>query len=104
MKARVKLVDGMMFVGESGSGHAVVMDGAPEYGGRNIGIRPMFELKQGQVEAHILDFEDRDIYGKTLRVKPVTRLRGEAKFSSLDALIAQIGEDCRQTRSTLEAA
>ena len=41
MKARIKLVDGMMFVGESGSGHAVVMDGAPEYGGRNIGIRPM---------------------------------------------------------------
>ncbi|MCD6070793.1 MAG: peroxiredoxin, partial [Microvirga sp.] len=36
MKARVKLVDGMMFVGESGSGHAVVMDGAPEYGGRNL--------------------------------------------------------------------
>jgi len=41
MKARVKFVDGMMFVGESGSGHAVVMDGAPEYGGRNLGIRPM---------------------------------------------------------------
>ncbi len=41
MKARVKFVDGMTFVGESGSGHAVVMDGAPEYGGRNIGIRPM---------------------------------------------------------------
>ncbi len=41
MKARVKWVDGKMFVGESGSGHAVVMDGAPEAGGRNLGIRPM---------------------------------------------------------------
>lgn len=41
MKARVSWVDGMMFVGESGSGHAVVMDGAPESGGRNLGIRPM---------------------------------------------------------------
>ena len=41
MKARVKWVDGMMFVGESGSGHAVVMDGAPEFGGRDLGIRPM---------------------------------------------------------------
>jgi putative redox protein len=41
MKARVKWVDGMMFVGESGSGHAVVMDGAPESGGRDLGIRPM---------------------------------------------------------------
>ncbi|NBJ12503.1 OsmC family protein [Microvirga arsenatis] len=47
MKALVKLVDGMMFVGESGSGHAVVMDGAPEYGGRNLGIRPMEMLLIG---------------------------------------------------------
>ena len=47
MKARIKLVDGMMFVGESGSGHAVVMDGAPEYGGRNVGIRPMEMLLIG---------------------------------------------------------
>jgi putative redox protein len=31
----------MSFVGESGSGHAVVIDGAPEYGGRNVGMRPM---------------------------------------------------------------
>src|SRR6478736_6393800 len=47
MKARVKLVDGMMFVGESGSGHAVVMDGAPESGGRNLGIRPLEMLLIG---------------------------------------------------------
>lgn len=67
----------------------------------NIGIRPMFELKQGQVEAHILDFEDRDIYDKTLQVRPVKRLRGEAKFASLEALIAQIEEDCLQTRLIL---
>lgn len=41
MKARVKWVQDVMFVGESGSGHAVVMDGAPEGGGRNLGMRPM---------------------------------------------------------------
>lgn len=41
MKATVKWVDGVMFVGESGSGHAVVLDGAPESGGRNMGMRPM---------------------------------------------------------------
>lgn len=41
MKARAKLIEGMAFLGESGSGHAIVMDGAPEYGGRNLGIRPM---------------------------------------------------------------
>ena len=41
MKARVQWLDGRAFVGESGSGHAVVMDGSPESGGRNIGVRPM---------------------------------------------------------------
>ena len=41
MQARIKWVDGVMFVGESGSGHPVVMDGAAEHGGRNMGIRPM---------------------------------------------------------------
>jgi putative redox protein len=41
MKARVSWVEGMMFTGESGSGHAIVLDGAPENGGRNVGIRPM---------------------------------------------------------------
>ena len=47
MKASVKWVDGMMFLGETGSGHAVVMDGAPEAGGRNHGLRPMEMLLLG---------------------------------------------------------
>jgi putative redox protein len=47
MKARIKWMDGRAFVGESGSGHAVVMDGAPESGGRNIGVRPMEMLLLG---------------------------------------------------------
>lgn len=41
MKATVKWLDNMSFVGESGSGHSVVMDGPPENGGRNLGVRPM---------------------------------------------------------------
>lgn len=41
MQARVKWVENVCFVGESGSGHALVMDGAPEAGGRNLGMRPM---------------------------------------------------------------
>jgi len=47
MKVRIKWVDGAMFLGESGSGHAVVMDGAPENGGRNLGLRPMEMLLTG---------------------------------------------------------
>lgn len=41
MKATIRWVDGAMFVGESGSGHAVVMDGPQSSGGRNMGLRPM---------------------------------------------------------------
>jgi putative redox protein len=41
MRARVKWVENVCFVGESESGHALIMDGAPESGGRNLGMRPM---------------------------------------------------------------
>ena len=47
MKARVKWVQDVMFVGETGSGHAVIMDGAPDFGGRNLGARPMEMLLLG---------------------------------------------------------
>lgn len=41
MKARVHLTEGITFVAESGSGHALVVDASPEVGGRNLGPRPM---------------------------------------------------------------
>lgn len=47
MKTRVKWLDNMSFVGESGSGHSVVMDGPPEFGGRDLGVRPMEMLLLG---------------------------------------------------------
>ena len=47
MKATVKWVDGVMFLGESGSGHSVVMDGPEDHGGRNMGVRPMEMLLLG---------------------------------------------------------
>ena len=47
MKARVKLIEGVSFVGQSESGHSVVMDGPPESGGQNLGMRPMEMLLLG---------------------------------------------------------
>jgi putative redox protein len=47
MKARVKWVEDSTMLGESGSGHALVMDGPPEHGGRNLGVRPMEMLLLG---------------------------------------------------------
>lgn len=47
MSATVKWIDGAMFLGESGSGHSVVMDGPEDHGGRNMGVRPMEMLLLG---------------------------------------------------------
>ncbi|MBM3372381.1 MAG: OsmC family protein [Betaproteobacteria bacterium] len=47
MKARIKWIENVSFVAESGSGHALVMDGAPEGGGRNLGPRPMEVVLMG---------------------------------------------------------
>ena len=47
MKSSVKWLDNMTFVGQSASGHSVVMDGPPEFGGQNLGVRPMEMLILG---------------------------------------------------------
>jgi putative redox protein len=55
MKATVKWTDGAMFVGESGSGHTVVMDGPEDLGGRNLAVRPMEMLLLGTGGCSIYD-------------------------------------------------
>lgn len=55
MKATVKWMDGAMFIGESGSGHTVVMDGPEDLGGRNMGVRPMEMLLLGVGGCSIYD-------------------------------------------------
>jgi putative redox protein len=75
MKAKATWVEGRMFVGESGSGHAVVMDGAPEAGGRNLGIRPMEMLLIGLAGCsafdvvHILEKGREPVTGCTVEVE-----------------------------------
>ena len=55
MKTRIKWVEGVSFVAESGSGHAVVIDGAPESGGRNLGVRPMEMVLMGAAACTAFD-------------------------------------------------
>ena len=55
MKTRVKWVEGVSFVAETGSGHAVVVDGAPEAGGRNLGMRPMELVLAGAASCTAFD-------------------------------------------------
>ncbi len=55
MKARIKWIENVSFLGESGSGHGVVIDGPPEYGGRNLGPRPMELLLLGVISCSSFD-------------------------------------------------
>lgn len=66
----------------------------------NIGQRPTFDPPKLMIEAHLLDWSG-DIYGQTISVSLVTRLRGEQAFPSIDALVAQIGADCQRARTIL---
>ncbi len=71
------------------------------YGGAaNLGIRPMFETRKPLLETYLFDF-DGDLYGRQLRVALVDYLRPEARFDNLEALQAQMAEDCRRARASL---
>jgi riboflavin kinase/FMN adenylyltransferase len=64
----------------------------------NVGIRPTFETGRGLlIEAYLLDF-DGDLYGRTLRVAFVERMRGERRFASVEELIAQMNLDVAEAR------
>jgi riboflavin kinase/FMN adenylyltransferase len=67
----------------------------------NLGVRPTFEAGRS-VEVHLLDVPaDLDLYGASLRVGFVARLRGERRFDGLDALLAQIQQDVGRGREVL---
>jgi riboflavin kinase/FMN adenylyltransferase len=68
----------------------------------NFGIRPMYRTEVPLLETHLFDF-DGDLYGRYLSVELIHWLRPEAKFSSLDALVAQIGADAASARNLLAA-
>ena len=55
MNISVKWINGMLMVGQSDSGHAIVMDGPPEIGGENLGVRPMEMLLLGMTGCTVID-------------------------------------------------
>jgi riboflavin kinase/FMN adenylyltransferase len=64
----------------------------------NVGVRPMFVTGRGElIEAYVLDF-DGDLYGQSLRLEFLKRLRGEKRFASVDALIDQMRLDVEEAR------
>jgi riboflavin kinase / FMN adenylyltransferase len=65
----------------------------------NVGVRPTFETGRGLlVEAHLIDFEG-DLYGETLRIAFLERMRGERRFESVDELVEQMNRDVEEARA-----
>ncbi len=76
--------------------YAAFADGAPA--AVNVGVRPTFESGRGVlIETYLID-RDEDLYGRTLRVAFVERLRGEKRFSSADDLVAQMQRDVEEAK------
>jgi riboflavin kinase/FMN adenylyltransferase len=68
----------------------------------NVGVRPTFVTGRGLlVEAHLIGF-DGDIYGETLRIAFLERMRGEKRFDSVDALIEQMNLDTEEAQAICE--
>jgi len=78
-------------------------DGRVLQGAANIGIRPTFDPPKELLEPHFFDFSG-DLYGQEIEVAFHHFLRGEAKFDSLDALVAQMARDCDEARLLLAQA
>ena len=75
-------------------------DGRVVDGAANLGIRPQFDPPREWLEPTFFDFSG-DLYGQTIDVELIAFLRPEAKFDSLDALIAQIDKDCSEAKAIL---
>lgn len=75
-------------------------DGRVLNGAANLGIRPTFDPPKELLEAYFFDFAE-DLYGQTIEVALIDYIRAEAKFDSLDALIAQMDIDCARARDIL---
>ena len=104
MKARARWVEGMAFMGESGSGHAVIMDGAPDYGGRNLGIRPMEMLLIGLAGCtgfdvvQILKKGREPVTGCEVEVEAQRATEDPKVFTQITSPIASAGVACPAPR------
>ena len=78
------------------------VDGQPRDAVTNVGVRPTFGEQKHTVEAHLLNF-DQDLYGKTLSIELIERIRPEQRFSGIDDLVAQLHRDVATARDVLAA-
>ena len=78
-----------------------IIDGKRHQAATSIGVRPTFDLTERLVEVFVMDFSE-DLYGKTVGVEFISKVRDQEKFDGLDALIKQINQDVDDCRQVLD--
>ncbi|MCS7209793.1 MAG: riboflavin kinase, partial [Fimbriimonadales bacterium] len=68
----------------------------------SVGKPPMFENARGRIEAYLIDFPDSDLYGRTLTLQFLQRLRSQQVFDSVEALLHQMANDVARARLILQ--
>jgi riboflavin kinase/FMN adenylyltransferase len=80
----------------------VLPDGEPMPAAISVGTNPTFDgERERRVEAYVLDRDDLALYGETVEVSFVARLRGMVRFDSVDALVAEMQRDVERARTLL---
>lgn len=99
LTAKVKWVDNLQFVGESGTNHAIVMDGAAEVGGKNTGMRPMELLLvglggcSGMDVVSVLQKKKQQITGIDINIKGEKADSYPKKFTEIEIKFVVTGKD-----------
>ncbi|MBE9535741.1 MAG: bifunctional riboflavin kinase/FAD synthetase [Proteobacteria bacterium] len=94
-------VEGELFPGNGVYAVNVEVGGNTMAGAANVGVRPTFDTKERSIEVHIVDFNG-SIYGESIRVDFIDRIRGEIAFPSPEALSIQIQKDVAAAKEIAE--
>ena len=99
--ANIEVDDQLLLPGDGIYATWAIIDGKRHQAATSIGIRPTFGLTQRLAEVFVMDFSD-DLYGKTVGVEFIKKVRDQEKFDGLDALIKQINQDVDDCRQVLD--
>ncbi len=98
--ANIRISDGKLPLAAGVYATVLSVDGKQYASMTNVGAKPTFDIQNTSIEAYILDF-DGDLYGKTVKLSFVYRMRSIQKFASVGELQAQLTHDEQQVRSTV---
>ena len=99
--ANIEVDEQLLLPGDGIYATWAIIDGKRHQSATSIGIRPTFGLTQRLVEVFVMDFND-DLYGKTVRVEFINKVRDQEIFDGLEALIRQIKQDVDDCRQVLD--